>query len=83
MSPCYVFDNFHGTTWYGSANHSGSDEYKQDEVTFQLAAVDLILMVRNLCDRHHILKDNSWTIHLSPIMGTTHVMTALDGVRAI
>ncbi len=36
---------------------------KHDEVTFQLAAVDLncsTLMVQNLCDRHCILKDNNW-----------------------
>ncbi len=51
------------TMWYGSANHSGNDENKHDEVTFQLAAVDLnssTFMVRNRCDRYHILKDNSW-----------------------
>ncbi len=51
------------TTWYGSANHSDNDENIHDKVTSQIAAVDLnssTLMVRNLCDRHHILKDNSW-----------------------
>ncbi len=39
------------TMWYGN------DKNKHDKVTFQLAAVDLhsgTLMVRNLCDRHHI-----------------------------
>ncbi len=49
--------------WYGSANRSGNDENKHNKVTFQLAAVDLnssTLIVRNLCDRHRILKDNSW-----------------------
>ncbi len=43
--------------WYGN------DENKHDEVTFQVTAVDLHAgthMVRNLCDRHHIFKDNSW-----------------------
>ncbi len=37
------------------------DENKIGAVIFQLAAVDFeILMVRNLCDRYRILKDNSW-----------------------
>ncbi len=39
-----------------------NDENKHDKVTFQLAAVDLhssTLMVRNLCDRHRILKEIS------------------------
>ncbi len=43
--------------WYGN------DENKHDKVTFQLAAVDLnssTFMVRNVYDRHRILKDNSW-----------------------
>ncbi len=49
--------------WHGSAKHSGNDEIKHDKITFQLAAVDLnssTLMVRNLCARRCILKDNSW-----------------------
>ncbi len=48
-------------TCYGSANHSGNDDNKHNIVTFQLAAVDLnssSLMIKNLCDRHRILKDN-------------------------
>ncbi len=51
------------TTWNGLANRSDNDENKHDKVTFQLAAVDLnssTLMVRKFCDRHRILKDNSW-----------------------
>ncbi len=60
-----VSGNMHAqlTIWYGSANHSSNDENKHDKVTFQLSAVDLnssTLMVRNLYDRYHILKDNSW-----------------------
>ncbi len=44
-------------TWYGN------DENKHDEVTFQLTAADFNsskLMVWNLCNKHCILKDNSW-----------------------
>ncbi len=48
-------------TFYGSANHSGNEENKHDELTFQVAAVDSsALMVLNVCNRHSILKDNSW-----------------------
>ncbi len=49
--------------WYGSANHSDKGKNKYNKVAFQLAAEDLIsstLIVRNLCDRPRILKDNSW-----------------------
>ncbi len=48
--------------WYGN------DENKHDKVTFQLAAVNWhssTLMVRNLCDRHYILKDNKLDVHIT------------------
>ncbi len=47
--------------WCNTHAH-GNDENKHDEVTFQLAAVDLksTLMTWNRCDRHRILKDNIW-----------------------
>ncbi len=70
---------------YASVNPSGNNENKHGEVIFQIAAVYLnssALIVRNLCDRHHIFKDNSWlyTLHQYHQASRSNACTA-RGIR--
>ncbi len=67
---CLKWRNTHAqlTMWYSSANYSRNDENKHDTKSSKsqfnlLCTVDLnssTLILKNLCDIHRILKDNSW-----------------------